>query len=101
MGYVIWEFHFRVGNRELNNICNKNEGGVWQDPGPTALKEVCCGSKMSFQVETPGNHFLSGTGWPWEQPRRPAGAAGAAGGHERALSPQASQVKDTEAPSAV
>lgn len=69
--------------------------------GLTALKEVCCGSNTSFQVETPENHFLSGTSGAWEQPRQRAGAAGEAGGHKRALSPPASQVTDTEAPSVV
>lgn len=91
-GYIIWEFHFSIVNRELNNICNKNEGWVWQDGEPTALKEVCCGSKMPFQVETPRNHFLSGTCWTWDQPSE-AEQEQLAQRHERALFLQPSQVK--------
>lgn len=63
LGTSLWDY-----KQGIKNICNKNKGWVWQDWKPTALKEVRGGSKMPFQVETPGNHFLSGTCWTWEQP---------------------------------
>lgn len=97
VGYVIWEFHFRIVNRELKNIYNKDEGWLWQDGEHTALKEVCCGSKMPFQVETPGNHFLSGPCGTWDQPSE-AEQEQLALRHERALSLQPSQVKRHRSP---
>lgn len=52
---------------------------------------------MRFQVETPGNHFLSGTCWTWEHPSQ-AEQEQLALRHERALSLQPPQVKRLECP---